>query len=163
MWITVIHCGKLSCDSSSYVGLDPVLSLSMELAGFRMVIVFTTPCHFVRSHASLFTSPFFFIWFCTCFFHACFGRSLLRLTSNFKTFTITFSLSFLKPWPYHRMLLALAILFKDSFMPNMSINSSLFLRSNSFTPHITWIIAFLFSELPSFILSSTMLYFIQHG
>ena len=35
----------------------------------------------------------------------------------------------------------LAILSKDSFMPNMSINSSLFLRSNSFTPRIARIIA----------------------
>ena len=65
----------------------------------------------------------------------------LPLTSNFKAFTITFSSSFLKTWPYHRILLALAILSKDSFMPNMSINSLLFLRSNSFTPHIARIIA----------------------
>ena len=39
------------------------------------------------------------------------------------------------------MLLALASLFKDSFMPNMSLSSSLFLRSNSFTSHIARIIA----------------------
>ena len=32
--------------------LDPVLSPSTELAGFGMVIVFTTPRHFVRLHAS---------------------------------------------------------------------------------------------------------------
>ena len=68
--------------------LDPVLSLLTELAGFRMVIVFTTPRHFVRSHASSFTSPFFFISFSTCFFHVCLGLPLLPLTSNFKAFTI---------------------------------------------------------------------------
>ena len=113
--------------------LDPVLSLSTELAGFRAVIFFTTPRHFVRSYASSFPSPFFFISFSTCFFHVCFGLPLQPLTSNFKTFTITFSSSFLKTCPYHCILLALAILSKDSFMPNMSINSSLFLRSNSFT------------------------------
>ena len=123
--------------------LDPVFSPSTELAGFRMVIVFTIPRHFVRSHASSFPSPFFFISFSTCFFHVCFGLSLplQPLTSNFEAFTITFSSSFLKTWPYHRILLAVAILSKDSFMPNMSINSSLFLRSNSFTPHIARIIA----------------------
>ena len=123
--------------------LDRVLSPSTELAGFRMAIVFTTPRHFVRSHSSSFPSPFFFISFSTCFFHVCFGLPLplLPLTSNFKAFTITFSSSFLKAWPYHRILLALAILSIDSFVPNMSINSSLFLRSNSFTPHITRIIA----------------------
>ena len=103
--------------------LDPVLSPSMELARFHMVIVFTKPRHFVRSHASSFTSPFFFIAFSTCFFHICFGLPLplLPLTSNFKAFTITFSSSFLKTWPNHQILLALAILSKDSFMPNMSI------------------------------------------
>ena len=41
-----------------------------------MVIVFTTPRHFVRSHASSFTSPFFFISFSTCFFLVCFGLPL---------------------------------------------------------------------------------------
>ena len=78
--------------------LDPVLSPSTELAGFRMVIVFTTPCHFVRSLASSFPSPFFVISFSTCFFHVRFGHPLplLPLTSNFKAFTITFSSSFLK-------------------------------------------------------------------
>ena len=123
--------------------LDPILSPSTELAGLHMVIVFTTPRHFVRSHASSFPSPFFFISFSTCFFHVCFGLPLplLPLTSNFKAFTITFSSSFLKTCPYHRILLALAILFKASFMSNMSINSSLFLRSNSFIPHIARIIA----------------------
>ena len=122
--------------SSSHVGsgIVPV----NKLAGFCMVIVFATPRHFVRSHASFFTSPFLFISFSTCFFHVCFGLPLplLPLTSNFKAFTITFLSSFLKTWPYHRILLALAILSKDPFMPNMSINSSLFLRSNSFTLHI---------------------------
>ena len=53
--------------------LDPVLFPLTELAGFYMVIVFTTPRHFVRSHASSFTSPFFFISFSTCFFHVCFS------------------------------------------------------------------------------------------
>ena len=83
---------------SSYHMLDPVLSTSTELAGFRMVIVFTMPCHFIRLHASSFPSPFFFISFYTCFFHVCFGLPLplLPLTSNFKAFTITFSSSFLK-------------------------------------------------------------------
>ena len=38
--------------------LDPVLSPSTELAGFRMVIVFTAPRHFVRSHIS--SSPVYF-------------------------------------------------------------------------------------------------------
>ena len=32
--------------------LDPVLSPSTELTGFRMVIVFTTPRHFDLSHVS---------------------------------------------------------------------------------------------------------------
>ena len=45
--------------------LDPILSPSTELAGFRMVIVFITPHHVVRSHASSFISPFFFISFST--------------------------------------------------------------------------------------------------
>ena len=82
----------------SYHMLDPVFSPSTELAGFRMVIVFTISRHFVRSHASSFPSPFFFISFSTCFFHVCFGLPLpvLQLTSNFKAFTITFSSSFLK-------------------------------------------------------------------
>ena len=126
--------------------LDPVLSPSTGLVGFRMVIVFTTPCHFVRSHAfflffhshlASFSTPFFFVSFSTCFFHVCFGL-LLPFILNFKAFTIAFSSSFLKIWPNHRILLALTILSKDSFMPNMSINSSLLLRSNSFcfTPHI---------------------------
>ena len=39
-----------------------------ELSGFRMVIVFTTPRHFVQSHASCFTSQFFFSSSSTCFF-----------------------------------------------------------------------------------------------
>ena len=84
--------------TSSYHMLDPVFSPSTELAGFRMVIVFTIPRHFVRSHASSFPSPFFFISFSTYFFHVCFGLPLpLQLfTSNFKAFTITFSSSFLK-------------------------------------------------------------------
>ena len=64
--------------------LDPVLFPSTDLHGFRLVIVFTTPCHFVRSHASSFTSPFFFISFSTCFFYVCVGLPLLPLTSNFK-------------------------------------------------------------------------------
>ena len=84
-----------------------------------------------------------FTSFSTCFFDVFFGLPLLPLNSNFKAFTVTFS-SFLKTWQYHRILLALAILSKDSFMPNMSINSSLFLRSNSFTPHIARIIALFF-------------------
>ena len=83
--------------SSSYHMLNAVFSPSTELARFRLVIVFTIPRHFVRSHASSFSSPFFFISFSTCFFHVCFGLPLplLPLTSNFKAFTITFS-SFLK-------------------------------------------------------------------
>ena len=116
----------------------PTFSPLMELDGFGMVIVFTTPHHFVQSYASSFTRPFFFISFSTCFFHVCFGLPLLLLTLNFKVFIITFSSSFLKTWPYHRTLLALVILSKDSFMP---INFLLFLRSNSFTPHIPRIIA----------------------
>ena len=74
------------------------------------------------------------------FFHIYFGLLLLPLTSNFEAFTITFS-SFLKIWPYHRILLALAILSKDCFVPNVSINSSLFLWSNSSTPLIARIVA----------------------
>ena len=91
--------------------------------------------HFHWSQASSFPSPFFFMSFSACFFHVCFGLlfPLLLLTSNFKAFIITFSSFLLKTWPYHHILLALAILSKDSFMPNMSINSSLLLRSNSFT------------------------------
>ena len=73
-------------------------SLSSSSSHVRSVIVFTTPRHFVRSHASLFPSPFFFISFSTCFFYVCFGLPLplLPLTSNFKAYTITFSSSFLK-------------------------------------------------------------------
>ena len=140
----------------SYHMLDPIISPSTELTEFRMVIVFTIPRHFVRSHASSFPSPFFFISFSTCFFHVCFGLPLplLPLTSNFKAFTITFSFSFLKTWLYYRILLALAILSKDSFMPNMSINSSLFLRSNNFTPHIARIIAL--SVLPKIAISFSL-------
>ena len=121
--------------------LDPILFPLTELAGFCMIIVFTTSCHFIRSHASSFTSPFFFISFFTCFFHVCFGLPILPLASNFKAFTITVSSSFLTTWLYHRILVALAIQSKDPFMFNMSINSSLLLRSNSFTPHIALIIA----------------------
>ena len=76
--------------------LDPVLSTLTELAGFRMVIDITMPRQFVRSHASSFTSPFFFISFSACFFHVYIGLPLLPLTSNFKAFTVTFSSSFLK-------------------------------------------------------------------
>ena len=123
--------------------VDPVLFPSTELAEFHIVIVFNMPRHFVQSHASSFTSPYFFISFSTCFFHVCFGLSLplLPLTLNFKAFAITFSSSILKTLPYHRILLALAIPARDAFMPKMSINFSLFLRSNSFTPHIARIIA----------------------
>ena len=60
--------------------LDPVLTWSMVLAGFCMVIVFAMPCHFARSHASSLTSPFFFISFSTCFFHVCFGLPMLPRT-----------------------------------------------------------------------------------
>ena len=78
--------------------LDPIFSPSTELAGFRMVIVFTIPRHFVRSHASSFPSQFFFISLSSCFFHVCVGLPLplLPLTSIFKAFTITFSSFFLK-------------------------------------------------------------------
>ena len=47
---TTIHNKK--SHESSYHMLDPVFSLSTEWAGFCMVIVFTIPRHFVRSHAS---------------------------------------------------------------------------------------------------------------
>ena len=81
--------------------LDPVLSPPKGFAGFRVVIVFVTALHFVWSHASFFTWPFFFISFSMCFFHVCFdGRLRLQpRTSNSKSFTITFS-SFLKTWSY---------------------------------------------------------------
>ena len=123
--------------------LDPVLFSLTKLARFCMIIVFTTPRHFVQSHASSFTSPFFFSNFSTYFFHVsfCLPLPLLPLTSNFKAFTIPFSSSFLKTTPYHRMLLALATLSEDSFMPNMYITSSQFLQSKSFTPNIARIIA----------------------
>ena len=42
-----------------YHMLDLALFPSTELAGFRMVIVFTTPRRFVRSHAFSFASPSF--------------------------------------------------------------------------------------------------------
>ena len=75
--------------------LDPILSPSTELAGFRMVIVFLAISF---DHVHPFPSPLFFISFSTCFFPVCFGLPLplLPLTSNFKAFTITFSSSFLK-------------------------------------------------------------------
>ena len=117
--------------------LEQVSSPSTELAGFRTVIVFTTPRHFVRSHASSFTSPFFFISFSTCFFHVCFGLPLSQLPLTSKP-----SLSHFHFFPQNMTVpphtTCFSILSKDSFM---SINSSLFLRSSSFTPHIAWIIA----------------------
>ena len=101
------------------------MSPSTELAGFRMVIVFTTPRHFVRSRASSFPSPFFFISFCTCFFHVCFGLPLPLLP-----------LQISKPSLSHFHLLS-----SKHDRATGSINFSLFLRSNSFTPHIARIIA----------------------
>ena len=59
------HCCKTAnCwlkRANHHLNLDPVLSPSTGLAGFRIVIVVTTPRHFLRSHASSFTSLFFII------------------------------------------------------------------------------------------------------
>ena len=135
---------------------------SWPVAGFCKVIVYTTSCDFVRSHASSFTSPFFFILFSICFFHVCVDLPLLLLTSNFKAFIITFSFPFLKTWPYHHILLAQAILSKDSFMPNMSINSLLFLQFILIVSHhspLKSLLFLFFLKLPSLFLSRTMLHF----
>ena len=63
---------------------------------------------------------------------------LLPSTSNSKVFTITFQSSFLLTVLPHTTYFSLS---KDSSIPNKSISSSLYLRSNSFTPHIARIIA----------------------
>ena len=113
--------------------LDPVLSPSTELARFHMDLVFTMPRHFVRSHASSFPSPFFFISFSTCF-------SSFVSVSLFLYYRAHFIFIFFpQTGPFHSILLTLTILSKDSSTPNMSINSSLFpsIFSNSYTPHIT--------------------------
>ena len=128
-----------------------------------MVIVFTKPRHFVRLHASSFTSPFFSSHSLLAF-PRLFRSSSFSTTAHFKfqSFHDHIFIFFLQNMtiPLHYILLALAILSKDSFMPNMSINSSLFLRFNSFTPHMARIIALsVFSKLQSLFFLSTMLQF----
>ena len=89
---------KNSKPNQHHLILDPVLFPSTELTGFSMVIVFTTPRRFARSHAFSCTSPFFFTSFSTSFIYACFGLlpPLLPLTSNSKVFPMTFFSSFEK-------------------------------------------------------------------
>ena len=85
--LTTLHF-ETSCRRHSFIFsyhmLDPVFSPSTELAGFRMVIVFTIPSHLVRSHASSFPSPFFFISFSTCVFPRMFRSSSSSTTTHFK-------------------------------------------------------------------------------
>ena len=139
--------------------LDPVLSQSTKLARFRMVIVFTTPCHVVRSNASFFTShfssPILYLLF------PCLFRSSSTTTHfNFKAFLYHIFIFFPQNMTVPPYILALAILSKDCFMPSMSINTSLSLQSNSFTPHITRIIILsAFLKIASLFLSCTMLHF----
>ena len=66
--------------------LDPVLSPSTELAGFRMVVCLHHASPFCLITCILFLQSIFFISFSTCFFHVCFGLPLplLPLTSKFK-------------------------------------------------------------------------------
>ena len=112
--------------------LDPVLSPSTELAGFRMVIVFTTPRNFVRSHASSITSPFFFIFILYLVFPRLFRSSSLFAHFKLQSFPyhilIFFSQNMTVP-PHTTSFSHLLALSTDSFMPKMCINSSLFLRS----------------------------------
>ena len=92
----------------------------------------SSPVHFSISHSllsfSTFVSVFLFLYY-----------SLLQIK---KPSLSHFHLLSVKHDHTTHTLLALAIPSKDSFMPNTSINSSLFLRSNSFTPHIARITAF---------------------
>ena len=76
--------------------LDPVLSPLTELAGFRMVIVFTTPHHFVQLHASSFTSPFFFISFSTLF-PRLFRSSSSSTTAHFKVQSVHYHIFIIFP------------------------------------------------------------------
>ena len=139
--------------------LDQVLST--ELARFRMVIVFTTPRHFVRSHASIFTSPFFILFF-TCFFHVCFGLSLpvLPLTSNFKAFTITFSSFFSKHDRTTAYYLLKPSYLKTPLCPTCPSTPRCFFDL-IVSPHTSLKLSLFlfFSKLPSLFLSSTMLHF----
>jgi len=93
---------------------DPVSSPSTELAGFRMVMDFTTSRHLSRLHTSSFTSTFLFISFSACFFFTFVSFVSSSVTQQFEAFNVIFS-SVLKTWPYlyHRNLLAFAILSKD--------------------------------------------------
>ena len=64
-----------------------MLSPSTELTGFRMVIVVTTPRHFVRSSTSSFT---------TSFICCLFWSSSTTVHFKFQAFTITFFIFFLQ-------------------------------------------------------------------
>ena len=120
--------------------LDLVLSPSTELTGFRLVIVFTTPRHFVRSYAS--SSPV----------HFSSSHSLL----SFSTFVLVFlyyrSLQVSKPSLSHFYLssehdrtTAYCLLqpsyLKTPLCPTCPSTPRCFFDSNSFTPHIARIIA----------------------
>ena len=74
------HQSVLLSSSLSHFKSGSRLSLSTEMTKFQIVIVCTKPSHFIRSHASSFTSLFFFISFSTCFFHVCF--SICYIISN---------------------------------------------------------------------------------
>jgi len=104
---------------------NPVSSSSTELAGFRMIIDFTTSRSLSRLFASFIISPFLCISFSTCFFPCLFRPSpflydlAIRIIEPFNSMH---SLLLKTCWPYHRILLAFAILSKDSSWPNVASN-----------------------------------------
>ena len=65
------------------------------------------------------------------------SSSLLQFISNFKAFTVTFSSSFLKTLPYHRILnlLTLAILSKDSYAQHVHLLLAVFSVLKLHTTH----------------------------
>ena len=76
------------------------LSTIQAILEFRMIIIFTTPRHFVW--CNLFYQSIFFKSSSTCFFQ--FASVVLFLYPPLiKAFIITVS-SFFKAWPYHRIL-----------------------------------------------------------
>jgi len=115
---------------------DPVSSPSTELVGFCIVMDFTTSCHLSRSHTSFITSPFICILLCTCF-----STFVLVIPFLCDPAIQNAEPSIISSQLYHRILLAFAILSKDSSRPSIDINSSEFLLSTSFMPHIPLIIA----------------------
>ena len=101
-------------------------------------IALTPSLHLVRSAASSVFKPTFFTLSSTCLLLVIFGRPRFRFpfTSIIFVFFSILSSSLLITCPYHFTPFAYAILSNVFFKPNISISSSIFFLSTTFTPHI---------------------------